>query len=139
MQKRHVQCVKVFALILLLPCLYGCQGGGGSSSSGSLSSFAFGSGNAFGGGEGSGSPPLVLESFSITDTTTTSTTALSDEKNETATFSGETDVTNTLVDETKIPEAELAKIHNPEPATMLLLGSGMTAMLVRRRKRNQKQ
>ena len=40
--------------------------------------------------------------------------------------------------ETTTTGGGLARIHNPEPATMFLLGSGMAAMkLIRRRKYNQ--
>ena len=84
MQKKYVHAMKVLALALLLPCLYGCQGGGG----------------AGGGGSSSGAS---LSSFA---------------------FDGGTDTT-------------LGTIHNPEPATMLLFGSGIVAMRFARNRKNR--
>ena len=99
-QKKYIHVLQVTALALLLPCLYGCQGGGssGGGSGASLSSFAFG------GSEDTGSLPQTLNSLSGTDTTT---------------------------------GTELGTIHNPEPATMLLFGSGIVAMRFARNRKNR--
>lgn len=101
MQKKYLYAMKVFAMVLLLPCLYGCQGGGGagsgSISGASLSSFAFG------GGDDTGSSSS-LSSFSSTDTTTST---------------------------------QLATLHHPEPATMLLFGSGIAAMRFARNRKKR--
>lgn len=104
---KYRQYIQAFILGTFLPALYGCQGGGGSADNGgaSLSSFVFGAGNAFGGDDTSSSLPLALNSFPSTDDTTGALTA----------FANSTD-------------SNLALIHNPEPATMLLLGGGIMAM-----------
>lgn len=108
-QKKYIHALQGIALVLLLPCLYGCQGGGssggGSSSGASLSSFAFGA------GDNGGSLPLVIDPASGTDTATTTST----------------DTTT---------GTQLATLHNPEPATMLLFGSGILAMRFARNRKN---
>ena len=108
MQKQHVRTgIKVLALALLLPCLYGCgSGDGGGGSGASLSSFVFG------GGDDTGSFPPGLNSPSSTDTTT-----------------GTDPTTGGGGD-------GLATIREPEPATMLLLGSGLVAMRLTRNRKN---
>jgi hypothetical protein len=98
-QRKYIHAMQVIALALLLPCLYGCQGGGssGGGSGASLSSFAFG------GGDDTGSSSS-LNSLSGTDTTT---------------------------------GTQLATLHHPEPATMLLFGSGIAAMRFARNRKNR--
>lgn len=109
--RHHIQ---AFILGTLLPALYGCQGGGGGSADASASSsgFLFGS-NAFGGGDETGNiPPSMPDSFVNTDTQEVLTT-----------LAGTSD-------------SDLALIHNPEPATMILLGGGIMAMAYTRYRKN---
>ncbi len=80
--------VKVIFLLLLLPSIYGCLGGGGSSQSGGVGNPIASSFQSNPGSEGEGNPGQ-----------------------------------------------QIATIHNPEPITLVLMGSGFAALLASQKRK----
>ena len=89
MEKRYSKILKMFALVGILPFIYGCGSGGGT---GALLGFLFG-------GAGVGGGTLALLSGSVADAALTGGAA-----------------------------TQLATLHQPEPASMLLIGGGLAVM-----------
>ena len=107
MIKKCLKHINLLVLTVVLPFVYGCGAGGGGI--GALTSFLFG---------GSVSSIGLLSSG-------------------TAGSSVPLGIASAAGDSVISGGAELAALHNPEPATMLLLGSGVMAMTYFKSRKNR--
>ena len=112
--ENKIQKISLWIILGLLPLLSGCGGGGSSSSSLNLGSLFSSSGGTVGGGDG-------INSSTVSSVTSGGGTT-------------ESGLTDGIVSGGNDPILLAGATANPEPATVFLIGGGIAAMAMYRKK-----